>query len=66
VTIQNPAAGTWKALIQALTINGDFDDDDHDHGFSKRRTKRDDFELRVTIDGVRLVLGRDHDGHGRR
>jgi hypothetical protein len=54
VTLKNPAAGAWKALVNGFTINGDFDDD-HNQGFGWRRVKRDDFELRITVDGVRLV-----------
>ena len=52
----------WNALVHGFTINGDFDDDhDHDHGHGPRRVRRDDFELRITIDGVRLVPRKGHD-----
>ena len=53
VSILNPAAGKWNALITGFTVNGD-SDDGHDSGDS-RRLRHDDFELRVTVDGVRLV-----------
>jgi hypothetical protein len=53
VSIQKPAAGNWNAIVQAFTVNAELDDD-HDHD-SGHRGPRDEFELRVTIDGVRLV-----------
>jgi hypothetical protein len=68
VSVKNPAAGTWQAMINGFTINADADRDDLWFGlFGWRHVKRDDFELRVTIDGVRMVLpkatpssGQDH------
>jgi len=63
VSIAKPTAGAWQALISGFTINADADSDDHGHEFGPRHVKRDDFELRVTIDGVRVVLPRDRKGN---
>jgi hypothetical protein len=41
VTIKNPAAGMWTAYISGFTVNGD-------------QGERDGWQLRVTLDGVRL------------
>jgi hypothetical protein len=51
VTIKNPAAGTWTAFIAGFTIQAQLEDDHEPH-----EVPRDEFELRVTIDGTRLVL----------
>ncbi|HXI30722.1 MAG TPA: S8 family serine peptidase, partial [Vicinamibacterales bacterium] len=64
VSIAKPTAGAWQALISGFTINADADSDDHGHEFGPRHVKRDDFELRVTIDGVRVVLPRNRKGNG--
>jgi hypothetical protein len=64
VHIQNPAAGPWTALINGFTINAGFDDD-HDLG-GWRRVRRDNFELRVTIDGLRVVPPRSSDSRKSR
>lgn len=82
VSIKNPTAGAWNALVTGFTINGDSEDDHGsdgggDHGSDggrdrdsdgDRRIRRDNFELRVTIDGVRVVLPKanDKDKSGRR
>jgi len=53
VTIANPAAGAWKALVQGLDIFTSSNDDQT--AAASQRVDRDSFELRVTIDGVRLT-----------
>jgi hypothetical protein len=61
VSINKPAAGTWVAAIEGFTIHAELDDDDHD----EVRVPRDAFELRVTIDGVRVVLPGAQPSHDR-
>ena len=54
VTVKDPAAGTWNALIQGFSIFTSVNDDRVAAG--SQSVDRDTFELRVTIDGVRIVL----------
>ena len=54
VTVNDPAAGTWNALIQGFSIFTSVNDDRVAAG--SQNVARDAFELRVTIDGVRIVL----------
>lgn len=54
VTVQDPTAGTWNVLIQGFSIFTSVNDDRVAAG--SRNVDRDTFELRVTIDGVRIVL----------
>jgi len=61
VTIVKPVAGTWLASVEGFTVHSELDDDDHD----EHRAPRDQFELRVTIDGVRVVLPNARQPHDR-
>jgi subtilase family protein len=54
VTIKDPVAGTWNALVQGFSIFTSVNDSLV--AGNSRSTDRDTFELRVTIDGVRIAV----------
>ena len=54
VTIANPSPGVWTALVSAITIHQDVDDDDWDEHRHAHGTCAEEFQLRATADRQRL------------
>jgi hypothetical protein len=64
VTVTKPAAGTWVAYVDGFSVHAGIDDDEHGDGDG--RARREEFELRVTIDGTRVRLPGQHGSHDDR
>ena len=60
LALNNPRAGTWTILVDGFTVHGEVADDDSDS--DDHADAGSEWQLRVTVDGTRLVeSGHDDD-----
>ena len=59
VSFTNPAPGVWMAFVNGFTVHAGIDDDGH----GEPRARREEWKLRVDVDGIRLRLPGPHKSH---